>query len=131
MGYANFRYLITTFPIKHINGKLANSDTIVKNKANTNVSDTSFYYGYQKKHSEKSFFGLREKARNLSVNPYTTEELKNRDKFKLSCDLYYHNRDIDNLQKPFKEWEKNNEGYKTFKGYCIGKTRINNAVWVW
>lgn len=77
------RFIFFTPPIAHINGKMAGSDCIIHNKPDTSESDVSFYYGYKRSTSKKnkSLFALRERARNLSVNPYTNNENSNKRQF--------------------------------------------------
>lgn len=62
-------------PVDHLNGKLAPSSVVCHNQPDTDVSGTSFYYGYRYRNKpDTSRYAIREKSRNLSVNPYTVGE---------------------------------------------------------
>lgn len=77
------RYAIFLAPVEHINGKLAPSSYVCRNMPDSTESDVSFYYGYKlAKRPEVSRYALRERARNLSQNPYTADETANKVRFK-------------------------------------------------
>ena len=69
------RYIIHTPPVQHMNGKLAPSAQVVHNQPDSSETEDSFYYGYRhRKKPNVSRYALRDKARNLSLNPYTRGE---------------------------------------------------------
>ena len=69
------RYFIYMAPVEHINGKLAPSSQVVHNQPDTSETDDGFYYGYRyAARPDISRYALRDKARNLSVHPYTQGE---------------------------------------------------------
>lgn len=71
------RYAIHIAPFAHVNGKLAPSSTICHNQPDTSESDVSYYYGYRYiKRPDVSRYAIRDRARNLSVNPYTAGEAR-------------------------------------------------------
>lgn len=58
-----------------MNGKLAPSSAVCKNLPDSSESDVTFYYGYRyQARPDMSRYALRERARNLSLNPYTDGE---------------------------------------------------------
>ena len=74
------RYVIHIAPVRHLNGKLAPSDVVCHNQPDTDESDVSFYYGYRyARRPETSRYAIRDKARNLSVHPYTQGEQDTKD----------------------------------------------------
>lgn len=69
------RYIIPLPPVGHMNGKLAPSSQVVHNQPDTTHTEDGFYYGYRyAARPDVSRFALRDKARNLSVHPYTLDE---------------------------------------------------------
>lgn len=69
------RYIIHTPPVQHMNGKLAPSAQVVHNQPDSSETEDGFYYGYRhRKKPNVSRYALRDKARNLSLNPYTRGE---------------------------------------------------------
>lgn len=71
------RYIIHTPPVQHMNGKLAPSSQVVHNQPDTSETEDGFYYGYRhRKRPNISRYALRDKARNLSLNPYTPGETR-------------------------------------------------------
>lgn len=64
-------------PVQHMNGKLAPASLICHNQPDSSETENTFYYGYR--HASKpdvSRYALRDKARNLSVKPYTPGETR-------------------------------------------------------
>ena len=60
-----------------MNGKLAPSSQIVHNQPDTTHTDDGFYYGYRyAARPDISRYALRDRARNLSVHPYTRGEVR-------------------------------------------------------
>lgn len=58
-----------------MNGKLAPASQIVHNKPDSSETEDGFYYGYRYvARPDVSRYALRDKARNLSVHPYTQDE---------------------------------------------------------
>lgn len=71
------RYAIHIAPFAHVNGKLAPSSTICHNQPDTSESEVSYYYGYRyAKRPDISRYAIRDRARDLSVNPYTPGETR-------------------------------------------------------
>lgn len=69
------RYVIHIPPVQHMNGKLAPSAQVVHNQPDTSETEDGYYYGYRhQKRPDISRYALRDKARNLSLNPYTRGE---------------------------------------------------------
>lgn len=69
------RWATYYLPVEHINGKMAPSRIKCHNQPDTSESDNFFYYGYRhRKRPNVSRYALRDRARNLSVNPYTQGE---------------------------------------------------------
>lgn len=67
--------MIHTPPVEHMNGKLAPASQIVHNKPDSSETEDGFYYGYRYvARPDISRYALRDKARNLSVHPYTQDE---------------------------------------------------------
>lgn len=123
------RYIIHIAPVAHMNGKLARQATVVHdNPVSDDSGGVSYYYGYQYAGRERSRYGLREKARNLSVNPYTAAETDNRVYFKTCINT------VDNaLQDPAKLAAataafKTQHRYVILRNYCIAMTAHNGGV---
>ena len=69
------RYFVHMAPVEHMNGKLAPSSLVCHNQPDTSETENTFYYGYRyAARADISRFALRDKARNLSVHPYTQGE---------------------------------------------------------
>lgn len=69
-------------PVGHMNGKLAPSSQIVHNQPDSSETEDSFYYGYRyAARPDISRFALRDRARNLSVHPYTQDEERTKEAF--------------------------------------------------
>lgn len=67
--------MVHTPPVEHMNGKLAPASQIVHNQPDTSETEDGFYYGYRYvARPDISRYALRDKARNLSVHPYTQDE---------------------------------------------------------
>lgn len=82
------RYAIHLPPVQHMNGKLAPSSWICHDQPDSSVSEVTYYYGYR--HANRpdiSRYALREKARDLSVHPYTADETAHRDLFAECVDV--------------------------------------------
>lgn len=123
------RYYIAIAPVEHMNGKLSQASEIVKNNPTSDSGQgVSFYYGYRLGNRPLSRFALREKARNLSVNPYTADETANKQYFK-SCTQVVDAA----LQDPVKrasaeESFKRQSHYVYLRNYCIAMTQKNGGV---
>lgn len=69
------RYTIHLAPFAHMNGKLAPSSVVCHNQPDSSETENVFYYGYRyAARPEKSRYAIRDRARNLSENPYTAGE---------------------------------------------------------
>lgn len=125
------RYYIALAPVEHINGKMAPvkvkcPDTEDPEK----VKVSGFWYGYRKKGSNVSRYAIRETCRDLTKNPYTTQELENRDLFRVSLLCVYYNKNIPaHWEKMLLEYESQHD-YLTPLGYAIAKVRENNGEWL-
>lgn len=71
---ASKRYQITLTPFIGLNGKLGQSKDKCEVLQNSNNSGVKFYFGSYKIQRNVEVFGLREKSRNLSKNPYSSTE---------------------------------------------------------
>lgn len=125
------RYMVTTQPVEHMNGKLSSASEIVHNEEDTNESSSNgFYYGYRKANNI-SRFAVREKARNLTTNPYTTAETATKNTFTTSVAAVatgMANADILALIKA--DFDKQTK-YIYLRNFAIAKTIENNGVLPW
>lgn len=123
------RYYITALPVARINGKMAPVATKCPNTFEE-VENSGFWYGYLH-HADKSInrYAIRTQSRNLNNNPYTEDELANRDLFTQSI-----NAVNTNLQNPLRyalcnaDFKKQSE-YATLRGFAIARTRANDGIW--
>lgn len=123
------RYILFSLPVSHINGKMANTADIVHNMPDSDESDISFYYGYRHNSNlNKSLFGYRQKARNLSVNPYSTAELEWRNLFRqsvIAVSSAFRNPDtIDKVTADFLQQKR----YRTPRALAMAETLYNKGV---
>ena len=82
------RYIKHMPPVQHMNGKLAPSSLVCHNQPDSSETENTFYYGYRyTKRPDISRYALRDKARNLSVHPYTDGEIATTATFATSVDL--------------------------------------------
>lgn len=82
------RYAIHLPPVAHMNGKLAPSSYICHNQPDTHETDVSYYYGYRyTKRPDISRYAIRDRARDLSVNPYTPGETRSKAMFEECVDI--------------------------------------------
>lgn len=78
------RYILTYYPIDHINGKMANRSATCKNREGGGENE-GFFYGYRKKSNPKSRYGVRTMSRNLTTKPYSSGELSAQNLFRTSA----------------------------------------------
>lgn len=82
------RYIIHMPPVQHMNGKLAPSSLVCHNQPDSSETENTFFYGYRySKRPDISRYALRDKARNLSVHPYTAGETATKATFTVSVEL--------------------------------------------
>lgn len=125
------RFIVTALPIERINGKLANTAIKCPNSdKQEDVYKDGFFYGYTHRNSNRNFFGVRHKCRNLTRNPITPSEDENRILFTLTLNtvnaalldpIKYGKCDAD-----FKQQRE----YRTLKGYAIAMVRANGGEWL-
>ena len=120
------RFFHTTMPIDHVNGKMSRVSQKVANATNSEPSANAFYYGYKKNGKSVSRFGLRELPRNLTANPYTTAEERNKEEFRQSVrnakEMYSDENYKRLLQADFE-----NSTYVHFYTYCLALCRRNGG----
>lgn len=119
------RYLWTLSPVSHINGRLSRVCEVVHNQPDTDQSDVNYYYGYcHRSNPDRNFYGRRVRARNLSINPYTSDELTNRELFTKSCNTWYlYKRMYPNYVAICRRYYDRQSDYHTLAGYAIGYMR--------
>lgn len=122
------RYIVTTLPIEHINGKIANSSVRCPN-SDTERENTGFLYGYRHRNDlNTSRFGVRVKSRNLTQKPYTDKELLNKRLFMSALTLARSVIEDDiTRQVAAQEFAKQNR-YLTLRGYIIATIRNNGGL---
>lgn len=122
------RYIICSLPIAHINGKMANTATIVHNNTDSSDSDISFYYGYRHNSNPfKSLFGYRQRARNLANNPYTDAEISWRLIFRKSVLAVNNAFTIPAIvDKVVEDFKKQNR-YRTPRAFAMAETLYNGG----
>ena len=126
------RYYIATLPVEHMNGKLDRVAVKCHDMPDTDDSGgVSFYYGYRVGNRLQSRFGLREKSRNLSVNPYTPSETANRDLFAASVAATQAGLAIPAKHAAALAAFKRQTKYILLFNYCVAQTRANNGVFPW
>ena len=130
------RYFLYHSPVAHMNGKLTRVADKVKHQPDTDKSDTSFYYGYKHRSSDRSRYGLRERARNLSVNPYTQGEEDVHNLFRASAQTGASvMNDNTKRQKAYSEYTakrlRRQTQYTTFWGYTFATIFANGGISPW
>lgn len=78
------RYIVTAPPFVSAIGKFCRSVDKCSNRYGTDISPIVFWYGYRKNNSAKHCIGFREKCRNLTIKPYTSAEIANKNLFTTS-----------------------------------------------
>lgn len=128
---ATRRYYIAVLPIEHINGKLDQVSNVVHNTQNPPVEPVDgFWYGYRPYWSKRSFFGIRRNPRNLTTNPYTTQELDNRTLFTNSLQAVHAAwSDPTKRDKCTQEFYNTTTKCKTAQGFAVSETYFNGGTW--
>lgn len=124
------RYYIAIAPIDHINGKMAPVADVVHNEIDPPVDPTGgFWYGYRPRWSNRSYYGIRTRPRNLTTNPYTAAELDNRTLFTTSLQAVNAAwSDMTKRNKCLAEFYTQKQ-YSTPKGFATGITYFNGGTW--
>lgn len=126
------RYYIAIAPVEHINGKMAPVSYKCANSADPDSEPrVSFWYGYKHKASPNvSRYGIREKRRNLTTNPYTGEEDENRTLFRASLLAVYEHKTIAaDWALMLADFRRQRE-YSTLIGYAVAACRSNGGEWL-
>lgn len=126
------RYIIHTPPVQHMNGKLAPSSQVVHNQPDTSETEAGFYYGYRhRKKPNISRYALRDRARNLSINPYTRGEERVKTLFTecvaLAIDMLADTATYYRILEAFKQQRK----YVRLYNYTIAELVKHNAQSPW
>lgn len=126
------RYIIHTPPVQHMNGKLAPSAQVVHNQPDTSETEDGYYYGYRhRKKPNISRYALRDKARNLSLNPYTRGEERVKTLFTdcvaLAIDMLADAATYYRIRKAFKQQRK----YIRIYNYTIAELVKHNGQSPW
>lgn len=117
------KYQIPTYPIRGLNGKLAPARVKCEDTTDPNKENEGFAYGYMRGKSSKVYYAYRTKSRNLNVNPYTTDEIQNRNKFKISVNqasAINRNKESSEYLQAFAEYNKTSQN-KSFFNWLISK----------
>ena len=126
------RYIIHTPPVQHMNGKLAPSAQVVHNQPDSSETEDGFYYGYRhRKKPNVSRYALRDKARNLSLNPYTRGEERVKTLFTdcvaLAIDMLADTETYDRILQAFKLQRR----YIRIYNYTIAELVKHNGQSPW
>lgn len=126
------RYAVHIAPFAHINGKLAPSSYICHNQPDTSESDVSYYYGYRyAKRPDVSRYAIRDRARDLSVNPYTAGETRSKAMFEqcvqIARELLSDATVRPRIEAAFKAQRK----YIRLYNYTIAELVMHNGVPPW
>lgn len=124
------RYILPMPPVEHINGKLTNTAIKCENSTEGGTLENGIFYGYRHKNSNRNFFGVRIKRRNLTLNPYTNSEILSRSLFSLSSqEAAIH------LQNPAEKAlckmdYLRQDKYRTLRGFAITAVMLNGGTWL-
>lgn len=126
------RYAVHIAPFAHINGKLAPSSYICHNQPDTSESDVSYYYGYRyAKRPDVSRYAIRDRARNLSANPYTAGETRSKAIFEqcvqIARELLRDATIRPSIEAAFRAQRK----YIRLYNYTIAELVMHNGVAPW
>lgn len=117
-----------------MNGKLTRQANKVKNNpSGSGGGGVAFYYGYKRQaNPNRSRYGYRELARDLSKNPYTPAELAGVERFRVSV-LAADEVLLDPARKSAARASYTSEGgnYLTLRGYIIATTYKNGGIPPW
>lgn len=125
------RYFITTLPVDHINGKMAQVAYKCKDIPTGGTEpDTSFWYGYRRKSSpDVSRYGIRQNHRHLETHPYTAQELEGRTTFSAAIQAVDTNLQIP-THKALCELDYTNQSeYRTLRGFATAASYHNGGAW--
>lgn len=130
--YVQRRFIQTLAPVEAMNGKLDNTSKIVKNIEGGAATGVQFYYGFKRGNMAKAGFGLREKSRNLTTNPYSTEETAQKNLFK-TCSTELNTQvwvDPSMKSKVIAEWVEQGieQGFKTARSWAMSRLMHNNGT---
>lgn len=123
------RYFITIAPVSHINGKMAPCYVKCPNTTDPEEENPGFWYGFKRRTSPVSRFGVRYKGRNLNTHPVTTAEDENRSLFTLALQAVNLHRDIAaDWALMLADFDKQSR-YQTPNGFAVAECRANSGQW--
>lgn len=124
------RYYIGIAPIEHLNGKLAPCRVKCPNTDDPDKVNEGFFYGYRRRGSSVSRFGVRTLSRNLNTHPVTAAEDENRTLFTAALfAVYDHQQQQEDWNLMLKDYHAQND-YATAIGYAVAKCRANGGEWL-
>ena len=116
-------------PVAHINGKMAPCYVKCPNTTNPEEENPGFWYGFRRRTSPVSRFGVRYKGRDLNTHPVTTSEDENRTLFTLALQAVNLHREIAADWELMLEDFRRQMHYRTPNGFAVAKCRENGGQW--
>lgn len=111
-----------------LSGKLAHYDLKCSPQPNSDTNGVSYYYGYvHKSRPKRQLFAYRDKCRNLSVKPYTDDELSKKELFADCVHLTISFLQDISIKNRLNVFYKRQNKYISLYTYILGSLLLNNG----